>query len=820
MSDPAVEPVAPSGCLSPDEALAMCGDGTAARAAPAAFQSHIERCELCRILVAEAARAIVDVAATRTASLLTLNEGEQVAARYRIVRFIARGGMGEVYEAFDQVLQERVALKTLIATALDDDRAIARLAVEVRVARRVTHPNVSRLLEFGFHAPAAWKGARLPFLTMELLAGETLTQRLARVGPLGPGEALGLTRQIVAGLAAIHAAGIVHRDLKSDNVFLARSEGGLERVVVMDFGLARAPVGSAVGGQGTGPLIVGTVDYIAPEQLQGAAVTPAADIYALGVVLFEALTGKRPFPGESPLAIALRRLNESPPAPSSLRSDLPRAWDAVVLGCLQREPEDRFARVEDVAAALAPGSPPRPLTRPRPLRLSPRGLGLAAAAATLLVVAAALVASGRLRRADHQSAAVATRPAPAAPEGPPPAVPMVARPQWLGKKWPVREIPVCVESVRGIRDEKAAIFDVRAMLDFGWNARADFWFHDAGSCPPRPRGMITLALAEGNHHAADLGYRADGPVRVWIGMDLAGLYDRVVHAFGRALGFGLRGDRSLSSEELNLVRTVYGYKPSGSLVGAWGRCLAHAADGGGRAGLDRCTGGPDRTWRRHQGSRELRGGGAEPRCASLGKVASKGAKKQPLLVSGCDQGPRDVISFRGVTWRAVGDLCVTALAARKGAEMGVSWCGDKPPHRWDFFEGDGRIRLSGTDLCVTAPPDAVELGAGLRLTLEPCRRGRGRQQFHFQPGGTIKLDPNIDLCLAMGMSNKELVGSLILDTWCDRVPAFPHNTFNVAGALRAGAGCLTVPATAEDHTPVWVMPCVGGWRNQFWEYHW
>src|SRR5688572_8065188 len=219
----AKETTTPGECLTADEALAVCGDqptspsngGAENGRSLAEARAHMDGCDGCRQLVAEAARALVDVGAGRTGSLLTLSEGEQVAGRYRIVRFLARGGMGEVYEAFDEVLQETVALKTLLATTLDDDAAVARLAVEVRLARRVTHPNVCRILEFGFHAPAAWKGVRLPFLTMELLVGEPLSRRIERVGPLPLAEAMALARQMVDGLAAIHAAGIVHRDWKS-----------------------------------------------------------------------------------------------------------------------------------------------------------------------------------------------------------------------------------------------------------------------------------------------------------------------------------------------------------------------------------------------------------------------------------------------------------------------------------------------------------------------------------------------------------------------------------------------------------------------------
>jgi serine/threonine protein kinase len=805
-------------CLTADEALAACGpEGDSTRAA---YRAHIERCGRCRVLVAEAARAIVDVGAGRTGSLLTLGEGEQVAGRYRIVKFLARGGMGEVYEAFDQVLQEPVALKTLLATALDDDRAVARLAVEVRLARRVTHPNVCRILEFGFHAPASWKGAQLPFLTMELLSGEPLSRRLARGGPLPPGPALELARQMVAGLSAIHGAGIVHRDWKSDNAFLARSEAGVERLVVMDFGLAHVP-GAGRRSHDTTSGIAGTADYVSPEQLQGGPLTPAADIYALGVVLFELVTGKRPFSGGSTFDTALRRLREDPPRPSSLAPGLPAGWDRAVLGCLERRPDRRFPRVEDVLQALQSDQrPPHPRWLKTPGKwLKPPRRWLAPLAFVLPLVAVA----GWLLW--PRSPAPPTAPTtPAAAGGPgsgasddlPPRVPAMVRPAVVGTRWPMREIPVCLQATRVTSDPEAAHFAVHAKIDFTWNILADFWLHDAGPCPPDPRGMIALTLTDGHEYRADLGYRADAPVRVHLGVDLAGLGERVVQAFGRALGLGLRGEGELTPDEIALTQSLYGVKPPGSLSGPWGRCLARA-DGKPSAILARCRGGPAETWRRDSHTRQLRTP-AEP---SLCLGAQEGASKQPLRVGPCAPGARDRISLRGASWRVLGDRCATALVARPDGEITAEGCDFRDLQRWDFFEGDDRIRLHGTDLCVTAPADAVERGVGTRLSLQRCRTGAAAstQVFHLFEGGLIKVDRGADLCLAM-MLGAPRSGRLGLGTWCDRQPAAPEQLFSLVGPLRAGRGCVTVPGHPDDHAPVWVLPCVGGWDKQTWQYWW
>src|SRR6185295_15450304 len=208
--------------------------------------------------------------------------GDRVAGRYRILRFVARGGMGEVYEAEDVELRGRVALKTIRPEIALDRQAIDRFKREIHLARQVTHPNVCRIFDLGYHrAPAAGGGpeVEITFLTMEFLPGETLDKRL-RGGRMTPAQALPLVRQMATALGAAHAMGIVHRDFKSGNVALVPGrEGEGVRVVVTDFGLAR---GSAAGdtfasATATGH-VVGTPAYMAPEQVEGKPVTAAADV--------------------------------------------------------------------------------------------------------------------------------------------------------------------------------------------------------------------------------------------------------------------------------------------------------------------------------------------------------------------------------------------------------------------------------------------------------------------------------------------------------------------------------------------------------------
>jgi sulfatase modifying factor 1 len=373
-------------CLSDDEVLAFAA-GTVAAADEAAIRGHLYGCSACCALVAEAARGMHSnpsepppPAPPHPAWPLTLSAGEVLLGRYRVIRFVARGGMGEVYEAHDSVLDETVALKTLVCTALDKPAAMNRFLAEVRTARQVTHRNICRILEFGFHRPRTrGTGGRdeVPFLTMEFLAGETLSRRIARKGRLSPAEVTELLPQIVAGVAAIHEAGIVHRDIKPQNIVIL--PGMPERVVVTDFGVARVLDGGERRAE-TGPFLVGTVDYMCPEQVEGRPPTPAFDVYALGVVLFEMLTGRRPFGGDNAVSSALERLKRPAPSPSSFVAGLDRAWDDLVGRCLARDPERRFARVQEVVAP--------PPARPGRLPRLPRGTRLLAgvAGAALLVL--------------------------------------------------------------------------------------------------------------------------------------------------------------------------------------------------------------------------------------------------------------------------------------------------------------------------------------------------------------------------------------------------------------------------------------------------
>jgi serine/threonine protein kinase len=377
-----------SRCLSDDEALRFVSR-PAGQSDDAAVQRHLDECERCRILIGEAARALMEASRPQVPAMpsdlpRTFSVGQVIMDRFEIVRFVARGGMGEVYEARDAVLNETVALKTLVSTSLDDAAAMSRLMAEVRLARQVTHPNVCRILEFGHHHTA--HDEAVPFLTMEFLQGETLARRLGREGKLAPAYVAELLWQIAAGLTAIHAAGIIHRDVKPQNIVLL--PGSPERVVLTDFGLARPLKGTTTGSSHTGSVLFGTLDYMAPELFEGKAASPSSDIYALGIVLFEMLTAHKPFAPIKSIAQAAARRREKPRRPSEEVSGLDRIWDDRVAGCLAPRPEDRFASANEVVVVPAPRA-----SRARPWRIA--ALGAAAGALAILALSFALRAGWR-----------------------------------------------------------------------------------------------------------------------------------------------------------------------------------------------------------------------------------------------------------------------------------------------------------------------------------------------------------------------------------------------------------------------------------------
>jgi serine/threonine protein kinase len=261
--------------------------------------------------------------------------GRVVDGRYAVTARIARGGMATVYLALDRRLHREVALKVMHAHLGDDPQFTARFIREARAAARLSHPGVVAVFDQG-------EDDGLLYLAMEYLEGRTLRTVLGELGVLTPGEALDVVEPVLDALAAAHAAGIVHRDVKPENVLL--TDDG--RVKVADFGLARAASSVA----STSGVLMGTAAYLAPELIAHGVADARADVYAVGMTLFEMLTGRQPFSGDVPLRVAYRHVHEDVPAPSTVVGALPEPLDVLVTAATARDPGRRPA---DAAALLA-----------------------------------------------------------------------------------------------------------------------------------------------------------------------------------------------------------------------------------------------------------------------------------------------------------------------------------------------------------------------------------------------------------------------------------------------------------------------------------
>jgi serine/threonine-protein kinase len=267
--------------------------------------------------------------------------------QYRLRRRLGKGGMGEVWAAWHETLKREVAIKLLRPDILEHEAAIVRFEREVRATAELTHPNTVRIFDYGVTAEGHW------YYVMELLEGRDLAALVGEAGPLPPRRALHLVRQAARALAEAHARGIVHRDLKPQNLFAATLGGEGDVVKVLDFGVAKLADPALTGLTGEGHL-AGTPAYMAPEVIGGAEATPAADVYALGGVLYFLLTGRAPFTAASVEALLAAQVS-APPVPPSARVDraIPADLEAVVLRCLEKRPDARYRDAAELSAALA-----------------------------------------------------------------------------------------------------------------------------------------------------------------------------------------------------------------------------------------------------------------------------------------------------------------------------------------------------------------------------------------------------------------------------------------------------------------------------------
>lgn len=269
-----------------------------------------------------------------------LTTGTTFARRYQVIEELGKGGMGRVYKVFDTEVREKLALKLLNPNIASDEETIERFRSELRLARTVSHRHICRMHDLGREEETGTY-----FITMEYVPGEDLKSLIHRIGALPVGKAVTIARQAAEGLAEAHRLGVVHRDLKPQNIMVDR-EGGAR---IMDFGIARSVRAKGITGAG---VMIGTPEYMSPEQVDGKEADGRSDIYSLGVVLFEMLTGRLPFEGDTPLSIAVKQKSEPPPDPGTINAQIPEDARRLVLKCLEKEKGKRFQSADDLLAEL------------------------------------------------------------------------------------------------------------------------------------------------------------------------------------------------------------------------------------------------------------------------------------------------------------------------------------------------------------------------------------------------------------------------------------------------------------------------------------
>ena len=270
--------------------------------------------------------------------------GRILGGRYEIIAKLGSGGMSHVYQARDTILNRKVAVKVLRSDLAEDKDFVRRFQVEAQAVASLSHPNIVSIYDVG-------QENGLPYLVMEYVEGLTLREIIQKEGPLSPAETVNLGVQVCAALAHAHEKGIIHRDIKSHNILV--TPGG--RVKVTDFGLARvmSTPSATMTLSGT---VMGSVHYLSPEQAQGGETGPKSDLYSLGVVLYETVSGRLPFQGDNPVTIALKHLQGPPPALRKENLAIPRGLERIIFKALAKDPAQRFQSAREMQQALSHGS--------------------------------------------------------------------------------------------------------------------------------------------------------------------------------------------------------------------------------------------------------------------------------------------------------------------------------------------------------------------------------------------------------------------------------------------------------------------------------
>ncbi len=267
-----------------------------------------------------------------------LAPGSLFASRYQIIEELGHGGMGRVYRALDKKLNEEVALKLVRPEIAADRSTLERFHTELKLARKISHPHIGRMYEL-----MEEKGAH--FITMEYVPGQDLRALIRQTGQLTVGKAIAIGKEICEGLAEAHKQGIVHRDLKPSNIIIDRAGGAR----IMDFGIARSMGVKSRTGAG---VMIGTPEYMSPEQVEGKEVDARSDIYSLGIILYEMLTGRVPFEGDTPFTVGVKQKNEIPKNPKVLNPNIPDDLGGVILKCLEKDRQNRYPSAEVLAVEL------------------------------------------------------------------------------------------------------------------------------------------------------------------------------------------------------------------------------------------------------------------------------------------------------------------------------------------------------------------------------------------------------------------------------------------------------------------------------------